>query len=148
MPYEITKECIGCTACAKQCPMGAISGKAKERHYISSPICIDCGVCGMACTSSAVLDPNGNVCKKESLKNRPKPVVDSELCSGCEACIAICPFSCLDIRDSVMSLEITGIAELVKPAKCVSCGQCERICAKNAITLENKVGKSIESGAC
>ncbi len=136
MPYEITKDCTGCTACAKQCPMGAISGKAKELHYISAPLCIDCGVCGMACPSSAVLDSYGNVCEKISLKNRPKPVVDPELCSGCEACVAICPFNCLEINDSVTPPETVGKAELVKPAKCVSCRECERICIKSAIVLE------------
>ncbi len=136
MPYEITNECTGCTACAKQCPMGAVSGKVKELHYISAPLCIDCGVCGMACPSSAVLDSYGNVCEKVSLKNRPKPVVDPELCSGCEACVAICPFNCLEMNDSIIPSEVKGSAELVKPAKCVSCRECERICAKGAIVLE------------
>jgi len=136
MPYEITEECTGCTVCAKQCPMGAISGRAKELHYISASLCIDCGVCGMACPSSAVLDSSGNVCGKVSLKNRPKPVVNPELCSGCEACVTICPFSCLEVNGSIMPFETKGKAELVKPAKCVSCRECERICAKSAITLE------------
>ncbi len=145
MPYEITKECTGCTACAKQCPMGAISGKVKEFHYISAALCIDCGVCGMACPSSAVLDSSGNVCEKVSLKDRPKPTVDHEFCTGCGACVAICPFNCLDINDSIMSSEIKGNAELVKPAKCVSCGECEKICSKGAITLK-KVHNKIMSG--
>ena len=145
MPYEITKECTGCTACAKQCPMGAISGKVKEFHYISAPLCIDCGVCGMACPSSAVLDSSGNICEKVSLKDRPKPTVDHELCTGCGACVAICPFYCLDINDSIMSSEIKGNAELVKPAKCVSCGECERICTKDAIVLQ-EVRNGIVSG--
>ena len=145
MPYDITKECTGCTACAKQCPMGAVSGKVKELHYISASLCIDCGVCGMACPSSAVLDPSGNICGKVSLKARPKPVVDSEICTGCGACISICPFNCLDINNSIMPFEIKGKAELVKPAKCVSCGECERICSKGAIVLE-KAHNEIMSG--
>ena len=115
MPYEITEECTGCTACAKQCPMGAVSGRVKELHYISASLCIDCGVCGMACPSSAVLDSSGNVCEKVSLKNRPKPVVDPELCSGCEACITICPFGCLEVNGSIMSFETKGNADLVNP---------------------------------
>ena len=90
----------------------------------------------MACSSSAVLDSSGNVCGKVSLKNRPKPVVNPELCSGCEACVTICPFSCLEVNGSIMPFETKGKAELVKPAKCVSCRECERICAKSAITLE------------
>ena len=145
MPYEITKECTGCTACAKQCPMGAVSGKVKELHYISASLCIDCGVCGMACPSSAVLDSSGNICEKVSLKNRPKPVVDPELCTGCEACVAICPFNCLDINDYIKPFETKGKAELVKPSKCVSCRECERICAKSAIVLQ-EVRNGIVSG--
>ena len=145
MPYEITEECTGCTVCAKQCPMGAISGRAKELHYISASLCIDCGVCGMACPSSAVLDSSGNICEKVSLKKRPKPVVDPELCSGCEACVTICPFSCLEVNGSIMPFETKGKAELVKLAKCVSCRECERICAKSAITLE-EVQREIISG--
>jgi len=125
--------------------MGAISGRAKELHYISASLCIDCGVCGMACPSSAVLDSSGNICEKVSLKKRPKPVVDPELCSGCEACVAICPFGCLEVNGSIMPSETKGKAELVKLAKCVSCRECERICAKSAITLE-EVQREIISG--
>jgi NAD-dependent dihydropyrimidine dehydrogenase PreA subunit len=44
-----------------------------------------------------------------------------------------------------MSFETTGKAELVKPAKCVSCGECERICTKGAIVLQ-EVRNGIVSG--
>lgn len=145
MPHEITNECTGCTVCAKQCPTGAISGKAKELHYICASMCIDCGVCGMACPSSAVLDSYGSVCEKVNLKDRPKPVVDPELCTGCEACVEICPFKCLGIDVSIMHSDIKGKAVLVKSAKCVSCGECERICSKSAIVLE-EVRNEIVSG--
>ncbi len=145
MSYEITEGCTGCAACAKQCPMGAISGTVKEHHYISASICIDCGVCGMACSSSAVLDPFGNVCEKVKKRDRPKPVVDPEICSGCEACIAICPFGCLEINDDIKSYEVKGKASLARSAKCVSCRECERICAKSAIILK-KVDKVVTSG--
>ncbi|WP_096895827.1 4Fe-4S binding protein [Candidatus Scalindua japonica] len=145
MPYEITNKCTGCTACAKQCPMRAISGKVKENHHIIASLCIECGVCGMACASSAVKDPSGNVCKKVSLRERPKPVVDQEFCSGCEACVTICPFNCLEINSAIMPFEINGSAALMNPADCVSCGECERICIKNAIVLE-EAQKKIVSG--
>lgn len=136
MAYSITESCNGCSACARQCPVGAIYGKVKERFYIDADSCIECGVCGMACPSASVIDPLGVVCNKVSIKDRPKPVVQIERCSGCEACVAICPFDCLEIQ-TIEPFNVFGSsAHLTKPTKCVSCRQCEKICAKEAITLE------------
>jgi NAD-dependent dihydropyrimidine dehydrogenase PreA subunit len=44
-----------------------------------------------------------------------------------------------------MSSEIKGNAELVKPSKCVGCRECERICTKSAIVLQ-EVRNGIVSG--
>lgn len=140
MAYSITESCNGCTACARQCPVGAIYGKVKERFTIDASSCIECGVCGMACPTAAVIDPVGVTCTKMSIKDRPKPVVQPEKCSGCEACVAICPFNCLEVKMNDPLQVFSSTAYLVKPAKCVSCGQCEEICAKEAITIEAPVG--------
>lgn len=139
MAYSITESCNGCTACARQCPVGAIYGKVKERFTIDADSCIECGVCGMACPAAAVIDPIGVVCGKVSIKERPKPVIDPEKCSGCEACVAICPFDCLEVQIADRFDIFSTTAHLVKPTKCVSCGQCEIICAKEAITMEAPV---------
>ena len=48
--YEIDKDaCIGCRACAKNCPAEAISGEKKEPHKIDQDKCIKCGVCFSIC---------------------------------------------------------------------------------------------------
>ena len=53
--YEIDPEsCIGCTQCAQNCPVDAVTGKAKELHTIDQERCIKCGMCFQVCPVSAI----------------------------------------------------------------------------------------------
>ena len=53
--YSIDKNvCVGCTACARQCPVQAISGERKSPHEIDPALCIKCGNCRTACRFGAV----------------------------------------------------------------------------------------------
>ena len=56
MHYEIQPDvCRGCTACARKCPVGAISGTVKQPHTIDVNKCIKCGACIETCKFGAIV---------------------------------------------------------------------------------------------
>lgn len=55
MSYYIDPDkCVGCTACARNCPVNCISGARKEVHEIDQEPCIKCGNCMEKCKFDAV----------------------------------------------------------------------------------------------
>ena len=55
LQYKINADkCKGCTACARKCPVGAISGTVKQPHVIDTAKCIKCGACVATCKFDAI----------------------------------------------------------------------------------------------
>lgn len=55
LKYEVIPDkCIGCTACARQCPVHCISGSVKQPHVIDQDACIKCGACFKTCKFNAI----------------------------------------------------------------------------------------------
>ena len=54
MAYYISEACIGCTLCAKSCPVGAISLGDAGIYVVDADTCVDCGACEDVCPTGAI----------------------------------------------------------------------------------------------
>ena len=55
LTFKITDKCRGCTACARACPVGAISGEVRKQHTIDTEKCTKCETCIEKCRFDAIV---------------------------------------------------------------------------------------------
>ena len=131
MPHYIHGTCIGCTACFTKCPTEAIQGGQKMLHVIIQEKCIDCGVCGNVCPVTCITDQFDRKVPKKLMKDRPRPVINKDNCTGCTYCVDYCPESVLEMRGDGN----IQVSHLVGVSGCIGCALCAEICPHDAIQM-------------
>jgi len=116
--------CSGCGTCRLACAIenfGQVNparSLLRIRGRFPAPgdyrihLCDQCGVCADNCPEDAI-QPVDGVYR-----------VNSEACTGCMTCVDVCPH---DVMFEQPSSEV--------PFKCILCGECARVCPRNAIVL-------------
>lgn len=149
MAYTISDACIGCRACAKICPTGAVTGEKKEVHAIAGDICIECGACGRVCPSDAVLDHFGLAFKRVPKKQWDRPEFDLKKCMSCAICLDTCPASAIS-----QALLVKGSPHLFPVLEdeslCIACCFCALDCPADAVDMvsrqKTKTAEPAEAG--
>ena len=152
-PQVATVRCGG--TCAKRPRTNAYDGASScavaSSLYVGetgcSFGCLGYGDCEVACTFDAIrVNPETGL-----------PEVDAEKCTACGACVKACPKMIIELRKkwpkgravcvSCVSKDKGAVVMKACKAGCIGCGKCAKVCAFEAITVENNVAY-IDSAKC
>lgn len=109
--------------------------------------CLGEGDCVVVCDFDAIrMDPETGL-----------PVVDDEKCTACGACVKACPRYIIELRKknkkdrkifvSCINEEKGAVAKKNCSVACIGCSKCFKVCAYEAITMENNLA-FIDSEKC
>jgi Na+-translocating ferredoxin:NAD+ oxidoreductase RNF subunit RnfB len=101
--------------------------------------CLGHGDCVAVCKFDAIyIDPITNL-----------PVVDQEKCVACGACVKACPKGIIELRNkgkkdrriyvSCINKDRGAVAKKACNVACIGCSKCQKVCAFDAITIENNL---------
>ena len=101
--------------------------------------CLGCGDCVSACLFDAIhMNPETGL-----------PEVDEDKCTACGACAKACPRNIIEIRPKgkksrrvyvqCVNKDKGAVARKACTVACIGCGKCVKVCAFEAITLENNL---------
>ncbi|MBM6992725.1 MAG: Fe-S cluster domain-containing protein [Prevotella sp.] len=101
--------------------------------------CLGCGDCVRACQFDAI----------HMNADTGLPEVDEEKCTSCGACVKACPRNIIELRKKgpkgrrvyvqCVNKDKGAVAKKACAVACIGCGKCEKVCAFDAITIENNL---------
>ena len=122
----IHENCSGCGICRLVCALEnfrevnpsmsalRIEGRFPAPGDYRIHLCDQCGVCAEVCPMNAIYMDDGIY------------IIDEDECNGCMTCVEECP---LGVFFEHKNMEI--------PIKCTLCGECAKICPREALVIEN-----------
>jgi electron transport complex protein RnfB len=106
---------------AKEAGLIHCTANHRDQHFYI------CNCCTCCCAIMRGVVEWGN--PEAIARSEFRPVVDAEVCTGCESCLERCQFGALSVPDGICMVDYD---------RCVGCGQCVAICPSEAMSLERR----------